>query len=35
MKIADGTTHVTVVNIPEKGVERRSNQVKSEKTHSF
>jgi hypothetical protein len=32
MKIAVGTAHLTVVNIPEKGVERRSNQGKSGKT---
>jgi hypothetical protein len=31
MKIAVGTAHLTVVNIPEKGVERRSNQGKSGK----
>jgi hypothetical protein len=31
MKIAVGTAHLTVVNIPEKGVERRSIQGKSGK----
>jgi hypothetical protein len=29
MKITVGTAHLTVVNISEKGVERRSNQGKS------
>jgi hypothetical protein len=31
MKIAVGTAHLTVVNIPEKGVEREINQEKSGK----
>jgi hypothetical protein len=31
MKITVGTAHLTVVNMPEKGVERRSNQGKSGK----
>jgi hypothetical protein len=32
MKIAVGTAHLTVVNIPEKGVERGSKQWKSGKS---
>jgi hypothetical protein len=31
MKIAVGTAHLTVVNVPEKGVQRRSNQENSGK----
>jgi hypothetical protein len=31
MKIAVGTAHLTVVNVPKKGVERRSNLGKSRK----
>jgi hypothetical protein len=34
MKIAVGTAHLTVVNIPEKGVERRSNQGKGGKNNA-
>jgi hypothetical protein len=34
MKIAVGTAHLTGVNVPEKGVERGSNQGKSGENHA-